>query len=110
MARIRGDRSAGARGEEDQGAEEPEVRVRCPNPDCEIVYTVPARFAGKRARCAECGARTLIPSPRAAHPRAEAPSSVSSRTPAPTKRTQGVPAAAPGREVRIGCIGRGHAG
>jgi len=68
------------------------VRVRCPNPDCEKTYTVPARYAGRRAKCARCGALTVIPPAgraRAARPAAPPPA---------------VP------EVRIGCVGRGHAG
>src|SRR5690349_10732040 len=109
MARSRG----GAQGEDAQ------VRVRCPNPDCETVYEVSARHAGKRARCAECGAVTVIPAPRASTsehtpapvPRARvrtAPPAAAHPKPAP--RQQPKRTAAPGREVRIGCIGRGHAG
>jgi hypothetical protein len=72
--------------------------VRCPNPDCETLYTVPAEFAGKRARCTECGARTLIPAPR----RPAKPAEHVAEEPVPQRPT--VP------EVRVGCIGRGHAG
>jgi hypothetical protein len=71
------------------------VRVRCPNPDCETLYTVPAKFAGKRARCMQCGARTRVPVPRQLTKRvAEEP----------------VPQGPAVPEVRVGCIGRGHAG
>src|SRR5436189_2247817 len=105
MPRTRGNgpsRPPGARGKDGGGSEgdEPQIRVRCPNPDCEIVYTVPAEYAGKRARCAECGTRTLIPTPRAVI--------------RPTKPTGRAREEAPPRpalpEVRIGGIGRGHAG
>jgi hypothetical protein len=72
--------------------------VRCPNPDCETLYTVPAEFAGKRARCTLCGARTLIPAPRVP----TKPGKRVAEEPVPQGPT--VP------EVRIGCIGRGHAG
>jgi hypothetical protein len=89
-------------------SQEATVRARCPNPDCETVYEVSARYAGKRARCSQCGTMTLIPRPRA---------SASELTPAPTKRARPIapakaakPRIPPGREVRIGCIGRGHAG
>jgi ribosomal protein S27E len=103
--------------------EEAHIRVRCPNPDCEAVYEVAAQHAGKRARCAECGAVTIIPTPRAtASENTPAPRSrLRSPPPAPAKpsvpakptkrpRAESKRPAAPGREVRIGCIGRGHAG
>jgi hypothetical protein len=72
------------------------------------VYEVSARHAGKRAKCSRCGTLTLIPRLRV---------SASEHTPAPTKRVRAAapakaakPRIPPGREVRIGCIGRGHAG
>jgi hypothetical protein len=93
---------------EGAGADEAQIRVRCPNPECEAAYTVPARFAGRRARCAQCGAQTLIPIPPArSRPRNE---------PRPMKSTRGGREAAPSPAkvevpvVRIGSIGRGHAG
>jgi hypothetical protein len=104
MARIRGSSSR----------TDDAITVRCPNRDCGVVYTVPARYAGKRARCGECGTRTLIPAARA-----RAPVTASDDTPAPQPRarvrsaaTAKVKAKQPdaGPEVRIGCIGRGHAG
>jgi hypothetical protein len=93
MARTRGDSyRPGSAGEGST------VRVRCPNPDCEIVYTVPTQFAGKKARCMECGTRTQIPVPRR-------PAGIVKRVAqAPVRPKPAVP------EVRIGCIGRGHAG
>jgi hypothetical protein len=118
MARTRSNgpsRSAGGRGKEGPGErdEDSGIRVRCPNPDCETVYTVSAEFAGKRARCAACGSAMRVPLPRA---RPSGPVSVSARTPAPRaapRRVREEPtrrAAAKRPEVRIGCIGRGHAG
>lgn len=80
-----------------------QITVRCPNPDCEKRYRVAVRYAGRRAKCAECGAVTVIPAPK---PMAEAARRTKA-DPAAGRRTDplaGVP------EVRIGCIGRGHAG
>jgi hypothetical protein len=98
----------GKEASESEGADEAQLRVHCPNPECQAAYTVPARFAGKRARCAQCGARTLIPIPPArSRPRNE---------PRPAKLTRRGPedASSPVKvefpEVRIGSIGRGHAG
>jgi hypothetical protein len=75
-----------------------------------MVYNVADRYAGKKARCAQCGTPTRIPGGRAesrSRPRNEP-------APAPVKRAAGrrggtTPADRRG-EVRIGCIGRGHAG
>jgi hypothetical protein len=91
MARTRG----GAPGEA-------RIKVRCPNPDCETVYSVPVRYAGKRARCTECGTKTLIPGPAR-------PAAAVRRVRLPKTAKPTVPPAAVA-EVRIGCIGRGHAG
>lgn len=67
------------------------IPVTCPNPRCGKEYTVPAQYAGRRARCAGCGTLVRIPGQRSATPaRADA--------------------ADRGPEVRIGAIGRGHAG
>src|SRR5688500_6298704 len=109
---------AGVRGKEApeaEGDDEAQIRVRCPNPACETVYTVPARYAGKPARCTECGARALIPTPTTATPT----TAVRTRPrdePSPAKSTRRgreeapPPAKAEFPEVRIGSIGRGHAG
>src|SRR5262245_39941101 len=74
------------------------ISVRCPNPRCRTEYSVPARYAGRRARCAACGTLTTIPGPRAAAARTR-------RTKAPEPGDESTQP-----EVRIGCIGRGHAG
>lgn len=105
MARVQG--SSRARGDRPaKGSEEARITVRCPNQSCGAVYHVRARHAGRRARCAECGTRTIIPAPRVP---------VAAETPPPRRGLK--PAAKNGarpaderREVRIGCIGRGHAG
>jgi hypothetical protein len=83
------------------GGDEGRIQVHCPNEDCGKKYTVAARYAGQRARCARCGTVTRIPRVGAVAPAKR------------TKRAGGrrvVGARAAGREVRIGCIGRGHAG
>ncbi|HVK08334.1 MAG TPA: hypothetical protein VM597_06105 [Gemmataceae bacterium] len=68
----------------------PRITVRCPNPRCRTEYHVPAAAAGRRARCAACGTKTMIPRIVAA------PANGRAR--------------ATGPEIRIGSIGRGHAG
>jgi hypothetical protein len=69
-------------------------------------YTVPAQYAGRRARCSGCGTATTIPGPKA---RVAAKPTTAAR---PTRRAKTVePCDEPEHpEVRIGCIGRGHAG
>jgi hypothetical protein len=102
MARTRGgaSRPGSPRGENGEAR----IKVRCPNPDCEKAYSVPARYAGKRARCTECGTKTLIP----ALVRPAAVAGVKRVRSAKAVKVAAPPAA--GTEVRIGCIGRGHAG
>jgi hypothetical protein len=76
------------------------ITVRCPNPRCRTEYSVPPQYAGRRARCAVCGTLTTIPGTRV---------SLLGR---PSKRAKSADSSdEPGHpEVRIGCIGRGHAG
>jgi hypothetical protein len=105
MAPVR-EGSSRSRGEgPSRGQDEGRITVRCPNLSCGAVFNIRARYAGKRARCAECGTRTIIPFPRP---------SVAENTPRPQRRAPGLKAKARSatdrREVRIGCIGRGHAG
>jgi hypothetical protein len=111
-------RPTGARGQEGRGTAGDagaEIQVRCPNPDCGTTYTVPASFAGKRARCTACGARGLIPAPTAgarSRPR-DQDDPAEARPPKSARRVRGEAASRPaaeGPEVRIGCIGRGQAG
>ena len=80
-----------------------------------MIYNVAGQYAGKKARCAECGTLTRIPGVRSESrvrsrneppPRATAP-------PAAKRTTSQRPAASARDrrgEIRIGCIGRGHAG
>src|SRR5262245_37961240 len=131
MAKSRGSTSEpeGSRSEKGQ------IKVRCPNPACGKSYTVPLKFAGKRARCTECGAQTRIPAlPTSApvappepppslvlksKPREAAPASPPPPPPPqaalakpakPAKEERSELATEELREMRIGCIGRGHAG
>ena len=117
MARVRGG-SSRPEGRGAESSEEPQIRLRCPNPDCEQVYTVPARYAGRRAQCSRCGARVRVPAVPASTPADTPAPRAGLRAPA-AARTTAKPAKrarveakrrAAGREVRIGCIGRGHAG
>jgi hypothetical protein len=73
--------------------------VRCPS--CRTTYHVPIAYAGKRAACAHCGARATLPAPPSVR---RAGARLAKRRPAPGDDTDRGP------EVRIGAIGRGHAG
>jgi hypothetical protein len=98
MARIRGNgaprRSNGAR---DSDAH---IMVRCPNRACAMVYYVAGRYAGKKARCAECGTPTRIPGVRT-----ESRTRTRNELPPAAKRVVDRRG-----DVRVGCIGRGQAG
>jgi hypothetical protein len=105
MPHSGGTLARGTEGRETAGNQEGQIRVRCPNPDCEAVYTVPVRYSGKRARCMECGAQTRIPRPAAAtRSRARARPRPAPAARAAQRRSVPLP------QVRIGSIGRGHAG
>jgi len=82
MARVREGSSRTVGDRPAKGNPEARITVRCPNRNCNIVYRVRARHAGRRARCAECGTRTLIPMPR---------TSVVENTPAPQRRLNAKP-------------------
>src|SRR5262249_53763923 len=94
------------------GPGQPLISVRCPSPECGKTYTIPASCAGKDARCT-CGC--VFPVPNGSAARRGAP-------PAPARvQPEGAAAGAAGEEValrdgehlsevRVGCIGRGHAG
>jgi hypothetical protein len=99
-----GARRQDGRGRGHGGDEADVIKLKCPNPDCGRVYSVPARYAGKRARCTECGASTFIPRPSAAAPDPVPASRTRRREESETADETGV------REVRVGCVGRGHAG
>lgn len=103
---------AGHRG---QNADKLQLTVRCPNPECRMKYFVPAEHAGKRARCAACGTRTQIPELPPAAPATPAPAAVKSGKAHKAEKVDSSPRSRSARhpdcyQMRIGCIGRGHAG
>ena len=102
MARIHGNGSPRPAGPDTR------ITVRCPNPACAMIYNVSGQYAGKKARCSECGTLTRVPGGRG---RAAKPARAAAR---PAKRAaprRATSAAIDRRgEIRIGCIGRGHAG
>lgn len=82
------------------------ITVQCPNPECGKFYAVDSRHIGKRARCEDCG--TMFPirdsddtGHHASKAEAETGRHRPERPPAPHSDV---------RAVRVGCIGRGHAG
>src|SRR5436190_22968693 len=107
MARIRGN-GAPRRSDNNPRGQETRITVRCPNRACAMVYYVAGRYAGKKARCAECGTPTRIPGERS-----ESRTRSWNEPPAvPARRAAGGGASRTDRrgEVRVGCIGRGQAG
>jgi hypothetical protein len=117
------DQAGGATPRNEEGAAQvPAIKVRCPNPACGKVHAVKKRWAGKTGTCPDCG--TPISVPNAAAP---PPGDLPSRVPGQQREKSGRRAAdvdggaqprqelprrprAEVREVRAGCIGRGHAG
>jgi hypothetical protein len=82
------------------------IKVRCPNQDCGKAYTVDSRHVGKRGKCEDCG--TIFSIRDSGEPRRD-----SSKAEAEPNHHQGEPPKAGRgdvRGVRVGCIGRGHAG
>src|SRR5262249_26302056 len=81
------------------------ITVQCPNPSCGRTYTIRSSCAGKSGRC-KCG--TLCPIPRAGAARGGTLPSPAGGEPA------GDDASLRPKEdvieVRVSCIGRGHAG
>ena len=102
MARVRGNGSARPGGAW--------IRVRCPNLECGKSYRVPAEYAGKKARCSECGTHTAIPRVTAGGRRVAPAPSAELRTKPARRPETAPPVGRQVREVRIGSIGRGHAG
>src|ERR1700733_6742380 len=89
---------------EDGEAHDALIRVQCPNPACGKTYSMPASYAGMEGRC-KCGAVFPLRNP-------SRPPSGDHGALAPG---QDRPEAAQREadelvEVRVGCIGRGHAG
>lgn len=87
----------GRRAKKRPTADKGQFGVRCPN--CGTTYHVPIQYAGKRAACNNCGARVTLPG----GPRVQQAAARSARS----TRGEGADRTP---EVRIGAIGRGHAG
>ena len=107
MAQTRGNGSSGGRGRPAAGRgpngggrlggndSTGAIHIRCPNARCGKEYSVAAEYAGRRARCAGCGTAIRVPGQKVTTRRSRAADSDGRADIA---------------EVRIGCIGRGHAG
>jgi hypothetical protein len=80
--------------------------VRCPS--CGTSYQVPVQYAGKRAACSQCGAKAVLPELPEARRAAATEVRKAKRTRADAGAKNGDADAGP--QVRIGAIGRGHAG
>jgi hypothetical protein len=107
---------------EHDGARTTLIKVQCPNPACGKVHAIKSRWAGKTGNCPKCG--TVISVPNSAAPRtgdrtspALGPSrkeggSRAAEADGAAQLREGLPrrGGAEVREVRAGCIGRGHAG
>lgn len=106
---------------EESGLHEPTISVHCPNPACGRTYTLRSACAGKQGRCT-CGTVFLIPNVGTAES-AEAAPPVPGQSPEEGARrtTSAESGQLPRKEavvreaealtqVRVGCIGRGHAG
>ncbi len=37
------------------------LRIRCPNPKCHVILSIPVKMHGQRVRCAGCGQSFLAP-------------------------------------------------
>ena len=96
--------------------------MQCPNPACGKVHAVKNRWAGKTGTCPDCGAAISVPNattppagdltpPDAGQPGNGSPHRAAGAEGAARPR-QAFPRCegAEVREVRAGCIGRGHAG
>lgn len=91
---------------ESEISDESQIEVSCPH--CRTEYIVPASRAGKRAHCSECGERFVISASTGQGHRVEPAGQPKSRVKSGANHAP--ENAARGFEVRIGCIGRGHAG
>jgi hypothetical protein len=82
------------------------ITVHCPNPECGKAHTCESRYIGKRGKCQTCG--TIIPIREAGH----SSPSASKADPDSGRQQDGRPEVEQqdGPAVRVGCIGRGHAG
>lgn len=37
------------------------IRMRCPNPKCRVILSIPQEMTGQRVRCAGCGESFPVP-------------------------------------------------
>jgi hypothetical protein len=95
------------------GPPQPAISVRCPNLECGKIYNLRSSAAGKNVRCT-CGSVFLVPNAGAAQTAEHAaPTPVKPQAVAAPRTAQEDEAPREGEhvtEVRVGCIGRGHAG
>jgi hypothetical protein len=82
------------------------ITVHCPNTDCGKAYTVESRYVGRRGKCQECG--TVIPIRETEEPVRDTSKPQAEVRQYHTERHKSNQADV--RGVRVGCIGRGHAG
>jgi hypothetical protein len=80
-------------------ADETLIEVQCPNPECGKIYRIQSSYAGKTGEC-KCGTVFSIPAPGQERTQVERPPAEEGDLPEGEAMT----------EVRVGCIGRGHAG
>jgi hypothetical protein len=112
---------AGTAAPEGREADERLISVPCPNPACGKTYTIPRSHVGKDGRC-KCG--TIFPirdvtTPPSGGPTSPAPGpareedvrrAAAAQAEAPPREEVALPESDAVTEVRVGCIGRGHAG
>ena len=106
----------------EQGSATTRFKVQCPNPACRKVHTAKTIWAGRKGTCPDCGTALIIPkvpASRTGDLTAEAPSPLPKEGHSPAADIEGAAQlreerlqlnGAEVREVRVGCIGRGHAG
>jgi hypothetical protein len=108
---------------EHNGTPTPLIKVQCPNPACGKVHAIKSRWAGRTGSCPECGTTISVPnstaprtgdrtSPALGPSRKEEGNSRAAEADGAAQPREELPrrSGAEGREVRAGCIGRGHAG
>ena len=61
------------------------LRVACPG--CNLIYDLPAEFAGQAGECTECGAIFIIPAPQPV----SSPQAAPAPTPSPTETAKSIP-------------------
>jgi hypothetical protein len=105
-----------------QGSAPTRFKVQCPNPACRKVHTAKTSWAGMKSKCPDCGAALIIPNVSASRTGDRAAGAPRSSPKEGRSRAADIDGAAQlreerpqrngaeVREVRVGCIGRGHAG